>query len=216
MTGFWLASYVVLWVLVVALCLLMVGLLQQVGLLQRRLGQPASETQVSSETTIIPLEKDGPNIGSGLPELIVEAVNGFGTVALPTSYNERGTLLLFLAPTCKSCQHVVDPLNTLLDEGAYDGNTIAILRADEQGCQAFLNVFPLHLPVVCDSEHAISMSFDVHRTPFGLLYDRHGNLVRKGIVEGQEDILALLGDTSVSLTAQANIFPPLISSSALT
>lgn len=216
MTGFWLASYIVLWVLVVILCLLMIGLLQQVGLLHRRLGQPTSDASKSLEVAMLPLEKDGPAINSSLPELTVETINGFGTQALSAMHNEGYRLLLFLASTCESCQHIVDSINRLLSDGIYDGYALAILRSDEQGCRAFLNVFPLHLPVVCDSERTITMSFEVHRNPFGLLYDRHGNLVRKGVVQRQEDLQALLGDPSVSLSAQANVFPPLSSSSALT
>lgn len=116
-----------------------------------------------------------------------------------------------MTPSCRSCQDVVNPLNKLLDSGAYSGNVITILRSDIQGCQAFLSVFPLSVPVVCDRDKKITKQFDVHRSPFGLLYDEQGHLIRKGVVQELEDIQALLGDTSVPLAVQSNVFPPLSS-----
>jgi hypothetical protein len=56
------------------------------------------------------------------------------------------------------------------------------------------------------------MGLDIHRTPFGLLYDEHGTLIRKGLIEEHEDLLALLGDGSASVTAQAHVFPRRVSS----
>ena len=85
---------------------------------------------------------------------------------------------------CEACQHIVEPLNTLVEDVARAVHPVVIVRADEQGCRAFLSVFPLDMPVVCDSDRTITMGLDVHRTPFGLLYDEHGTLIRKGLLEG--------------------------------
>lgn len=99
-------------------------------------------------------------------------------------------------------------MNALAEDRSRGARPIVILRADEQGCQAFLSVFPLRMPAVCDSDGKITMGLDVHRNPFGLLYDRDGTLVRKGIVGGEEDLLALLGDASAPEAALAHVFPP--------
>jgi methylamine dehydrogenase accessory protein MauD len=205
MTGLWLASYLVLWGLVVVICLLLIGILRQLGLTQRQL--ESHLPQLSEEGSIPALEHDGPGLGSPLADLKVGTINGFGTVSAVTQHGNRTLLLVFMSPMCETCQHIVDPLNALVEDAVHTLRAAVIMRGDEQACQAFLSVFPLHMPVVCDHDRTITMGLGIHRTPFGLLYDEHGILIRKGVLEGQEDILALLGDGSVSDTAKAHVFP---------
>jgi methylamine dehydrogenase accessory protein MauD len=208
MTGLWLASYLALWGLVVVVCLLLIGILRQLGLLQRQLELRSTE----GDSSIPALEHDGPTIGSPIVELEADTINGFGTLT-PATLHERGsTLLMFMSPMCETCQHVVEPLNALEADAARAVRVAVIMRADEQACRAFLSVFHLHVPVVCDSDRAITMGLDIHRAPFGLLYDEHGILIRKGVVEGYEDLSALLGDASVPGTGQSHVFPHLVPS----
>src|SRR5579885_317948 len=130
MSGAWLVSYLILWGLVVVLAFLVFGCLQQLGILQRR----TEGHSVNTDDSVPTLEKDGPTIGSPLPDIVAESMNGFGKLI---SSSEKGTLLMFMSPLCESCQHVVDPLNTLVEKQEYSGQVIVILRADEQGCRAF-------------------------------------------------------------------------------
>ncbi len=215
MTVLWLVSYGVLWMLVVGLCFLVVGLLQQIGLLQRQLEQPPSKSEGVPETSVITLENDGPRIGSDLPELAVETINGFGTLPSTPRCNKYGILLMFMSPMCESCQHVVEPLNKITDNGEYKGRIVVILKADVQTCRAFLSIFPLRLPVVCDSDRTISMGFNVHRNPFGLLYNSEGKLTRKGVAEEQKHLESLLGDVLASSRAHPDRVLPQISSDVL-
>jgi hypothetical protein len=115
---------------------------------------------------------------------------------------------------CEPCQHAVEPLNMLVTDATRNVHPVVIIRADELACRAFLSVFPLHMPVVCDDEATITIGLGIHRTPFGLMYDEQGTLLRKGGLEGHEDLLALLGDESASLEAQARVFPRFVSSHA--
>ncbi|GAC1350710.1 MAG: hypothetical protein NVS4B9_33550 [Ktedonobacteraceae bacterium] len=208
MTGLWLVSYLILWGFVLVVCLLLIGILRQLGLVYRRLESGTAQTQ----TGIPPLENDGPVIGSPLADLEIGTINGFGTLN-PTTLRDRGsTLLVFMSPLCETCQHLVEPLNALVANTTRAVYPLVIIRADEQGCRAFLSVFPLRMPVVCDRDRTITMGLDVHRTPFGLLYDEQGTLIRKGLLEGHEDLQALLGDGSVPLAAQAHVFPSVVPS----
>jgi hypothetical protein len=209
MSGVWLVSYLVLWGLVVVMGLFLIGILRQLGLMYRRLDSSLAPSQ--EESSIPTLERDGPVIGSPIVDLEVSTINDFGTLT-PAVWREHGSrLLVFMSPMCETCQHIVEPLNALVADTARAVHPIVIMRADEQGCQAFLSVFPLHMPVVCDRDRTITMGLDIHRTPFGLLYDEQGILIRKGAIEGHEDLLALLGDESVSDTAQAHVFPRFVS-----
>src|SRR5438874_1621601 len=113
MTGLWLVSYLVLWGLVLVMCLFLIGILRQLGMMHRQLesGQP----QTQGDTSIPALEQDGPVIGSPIADLEVNAINGFGTVALAKLGKGGSTLLVFMSPMCETCQHIVEPLNTLVE-----------------------------------------------------------------------------------------------------
>lgn len=218
MTGIWLISYVFLWIVVSIFCLLNIRLLQQLGILQRRVhdftsnqANSSAETSGGEGQNTVPLliSEDGPAIGSNIPELTLEACNDSITLLPASWYDEHGTIVLFMTPTCETCQHLVEPLNKLIDDRAFKGRVVVILRADETACRAFLNLFPIHVPVVCDQDYTITKGFGVHRSPSGLLYDAQGKLVRKGKILTYEAFLALLGDPSVSFEALASIYPPL-------
>ena len=208
MTGLWLASYLVLWGLFVGVCLLLIGILRQLGLMQRQLDMSPTESQGAD--SIPDLEHDGPSIGSSLTDLESGTINGFGTLHLAALRERRKLLLVFMSPLCETCQHIVEPLNSLVADVRRGVGTAAIIRGDEQSCRAFLKLFPLNMPVVCDDDRAITMGLDIHRTPFGLLYDEQGILIRKGFVGGHEDLLALLGGDPVSDSAQDHIFPGVV------
>jgi len=206
-TGLWLASYLALCALVVVMCLLDVGLLRQIGLLQRRLGQVV---EPSPPPAVPPLEHDGPAIGSHIPHLVAETVNGFGPVALDGLRVRGGVLVMFMAPMCESCQHIVELLNALAEDSGRAMQTVVIMRGDEHAYNAFLRVFPLRVPIIGDGDRKIHKEvFNIHRSPLGLLYDENGTLVRKGIVTEHADLLALLGDASASESAQIHVFPHL-------
>lgn len=199
MSGLWFVSYVLLWVLVLELSFVVVGLLQQVGVLQHQLAQLGTGAKGSFANPIPHPEDDGPALGSSLPELQLETFNGFGTLLLPEPHNSKDTLLLFLSPMCELCQEVVEPLNSLVDDGLFGGNVAVLMKSDEQACRAFLSIFSLHVPVVCDSSRQIIMGFDVHNIPSGLLYDAHGILKQKGLVGNRDELLMLVRDATVSL-----------------
>jgi hypothetical protein len=71
---------------------------------------------------------------------------------------------------------------------------VVILRGDDHARQAFLKVFPLRVPVIQDRDARITKSFAVQHSPFGLLYDTAGSLIRKGVIVRNEDLLTLLGE----------------------
>lgn len=197
MTGLWLLSYIILWLVVVVLCLITVGLLQQLGILQRQLEQRGSELTNEEQLLHPALEDDGPTTGSVLPQLTVNSINGFGSLTLSSLSSQGYSLLMFLSPLCESCQHIVESLNMLVKEAENVGNVIVFMRADEQACRSFITIFPLHLPVICDNERTITMNFNVHHAPFGLLYDAQSRLTKKRGIRNREDLLNLLRDGAV-------------------
>jgi methylamine dehydrogenase accessory protein MauD len=202
MAGWWLISYLALWVIMIVLGFLVIGCLQQIGLLQRQLTMKPTEPE---EAPPLMIEQQGPGIGSQLPALSVETINGYGRITLQP---QRTTLLLFLSPLCEGCQQVVEPLNAFVKERGDHEYVIVILQADKQGCRAFLSVFPVSAPVVCDESRTITNElFNAHSNPFGLFYDEQGILVRKGLAMGNEELHALVGEEVTSDLARSRIIP---------
>lgn len=208
MSGFWLISYIGLWVIVIVLCLLVVGLVQQVGFLRLRVDEGASgevedgsNEPAQGEPGVLPsLSDDGPAIGSALPKLALETFNLDQAPITPASWHHpRGTLVMFLSAVCESCQHITESLNQIVDQRIFEGRVIVILRADRGIGQGFLRIFPLHVPVVLDEDNVISMGLDVHRMPMALFYDGQGKLVRKGTPITHEGLLALIGNPTIDL-----------------
>src|SRR5260221_2695579 len=117
------------------MCLLLIGILRQLGLVQRQLVPDTAQPQGGS--SIPTLEQDGPVIGSPLADLESGTINGFGTLTLTTLRNRGSTLLVFMSPMCETCQHIVEPLNTLAPHAVRAVNPVLIIRADEQGRRAF-------------------------------------------------------------------------------
>ena len=217
MSGMWLTTYVVLWILVLVQGFLLVGALQQVGLLRRRIGLQAGATEDAVDSDDLPpppLEEDGPAIGTGMPDVQLETINHFGTLSRAALLSGVDSLLIvFMSPLCEGCQHAVAPLNKLVAERATNGHRIrvvAILRADEQACRSFLSVFPLEMAIVSDGDRSHTRGFGVHRNPFGLLYDAQGTLMRKGLVVGAEDLRALCAsdDEPDAIPVSDRIYPP--------
>lgn len=203
MTGWWVASFLALWGVVALTVLLLVGVLRQMGQLRLQLG--SGNTQPLPE--IPSIESDGPVIGSYLPQIVVDTANNCGTVDTDAIRDSKQLLVMFLSPMCDTCQHAVDLLNSLSDRHGETVQALVIMRADELACKSFQKVFPLRVPLICDTTRKITSGFDVHRNPFGLLYDRHGVLVRKGIVTSAEHLSGLLGDPDVPGNVRSDLFP---------
>lgn len=198
------ASYLLLWGLVVLLALLLLGTLRHIGELHLALtkGGAGTTTATLDEGAVPPLERDGPELGALLPGWALEvSASGDGLAGADairgSATREQYTLLMFLSPLCEACQHIVEPLNDLAADASRSVHPAAVIRADRPAYEAFLNVFPLHLPTLRDDDRTLTMELGVHRSPFGLLYDSSGRLARKGLVETREDLLALVDEEPV-------------------
>ncbi len=93
MTGWWAAAFVMQWVLVVALCVVVVALARQVGTLHLRLG-PRGALEIDTE---------GPPLGEAPPPRSVRLDGGARTILGGPG---APRLVLFVSPTCSICQEV--------------------------------------------------------------------------------------------------------------
>ncbi len=201
MTGLWLATYLALWTVVILTVLLQVGVLRQLGMIQRQ-HQPAQKPQLPS------YQDDGPRLGSQIPELTIQAANVGSAVSLTDMATARGALIIFMSPLCEGCHEIVNPLNALAKDRLRSVPSLVILRGNETSCRSFLRVFPLDAPVALDLDDSLTAGFGMHHSPYGLLYDENQLLVRKGSVTDADSLAALLGDGTVPAKALAAVFPP--------
>ncbi len=93
MTGWWIAAFVVQWVLVLMLCVVVVALARQVGTLHLRLG-PRGALEIDTE---------GPPLGEAPPAIPATDHQG-ARVKLGDPGDPR--LVVFSSPTCIVCREV--------------------------------------------------------------------------------------------------------------
>lgn len=203
MTGWWLTSYVALWILVLLLAALLLGTIRELGIVRGAAKAP-DPGQIAGYRGP---EDNGPPLDSPLPHRVFEGANSYGPLDLGSFAGEERNVLMFMTPTCMGCQLAVEALNALVSDGGIPGVRAAvILSGEEVPARSFLNVFPLHMPVIFDTDRSVSREFGVHVAPTGLVYNREGRLVSKGTPSCWDELVALL-----ALDAGA---PPTLAASA--
>jgi methylamine dehydrogenase accessory protein MauD len=200
MSTWFLATYVFLWLIVFLLAVLIVALAREFGVLAR--------TGQRSGGSIPAPHDDGPEMGSGLPDLRVSPINVGGTFSLSDRAPGQMVLLMFLSPLCEGCQQLTEVLNDAAAVSAERMQIVAFMRGPELAAKAFLSVFPLQPPVIFDEGNSITKQFNVHNAPFGLLYGPDGKLTRRGAVVNANELAALLGDPTVPVESLAKVYPP--------
>lgn len=211
MTWLWIASYAMLWGIVIVQGLLVVGILRQLGAGPSGRARWMATAEGVSLPAPTPFEEDGPTIGSRLPDLTLETMNGHGVVGLHgISQLQQSTLVVFLNPLCEGCHHAADALDRLAEERSFQGPRVLVVMVGEAAsCTAFLRVFPLRFPVVCDADRTVCGAFGTKWNPVGLMYDKTGLLVRRGTLEyGMDSFRVLLGELPASAVPNGQVYPP--------
>lgn len=178
MEGFWLYSYVALWVLVIALAVLTLSLLRLVGQMHLRIG-PAGAMAAATGPDV------GDNLGTLLDTMRDDAVSVF---RFPKA---RDTLFVFVAPDCQACQEVLRGLvpfarrhETELDTVVVSGtaNPVHNRRFSEN-----LRKGPIDFVASPDAAEGARIG----ATPFGVWVDGEGVIHAKGIVNHAEHLESL-------------------------
>lgn len=186
MSGWWLASYAALWVVVVVMVALQLGTLRELGMLRQG---PHGR---SRRREAVGVENGGPGLGTSLPELEVESVNGHGVIELARPAHGKATLIAFLTPVCEGCQLAVEPLNVAAAASGGFLRTLAVVSGPETASRTFLMLFPLAVPAILDPDHEIALAFAVTGSPFGLLYNEEGLLMVKGSIATDDQLASLI------------------------
>jgi methylamine dehydrogenase accessory protein MauD len=201
MSGVWLASYIVLWVVVLLLAFLLAGALRQLGLLQLRLGDDPGAL----------ITDTGLERGAQAPDFTALDSESGELVSL-SDLPAVPRMLVFASPGCLSCRELMPGLNEVRKtRGEYD--FLVVCRGDLESCQAFGRVNRLEAPMVVDTTGQIEKDYLVTLTPFGYLIDHEGRVVIRGIANDWRQLESLLEQEG---TLQAGGFAPVDGEPALT
>jgi methylamine dehydrogenase accessory protein MauD len=177
------------WVFILGLCLALLGLARQVGVLHRRLG-PAGALMTSGAL----------KVGSKVPEIEVRTVAGKSLSVGAPSSDGRSTLIAFVAPDCPVCtrlmpvykciaQEFCDQLELVFaSDAAVHGHE---LYRKQQGIEGFEYVLSTDL----------GMQFEIGKLPYAVLIDPEGVLVSQGLVNSREHIESLLEAQRLKLSS---------------
>jgi methylamine dehydrogenase accessory protein MauD len=181
MSGVWLASYLVLWLVVLVLAFLLAGSLRQLGLIQLRLGDDPGALITDS----------GLERGVQAPDFIAtdsETGEAVTLSELPASPR----LLVFASPGCLSCRELIPGLNEVRKTRRGEFDFLVICRGDLESCQAFGRMNRLEAPLVVDTNGQIEKDYLVTLTPFAYLLDHEGRVVIRGVANDWRQLESLL------------------------
>ena len=173
MQGWWVASYVVLWLLVVVLAIVVVALARQIGTLHLRLG-PQGALEIDTE---------GPPLDEAPPLFDAHDTDGRRAVVGGPG---QPSLLLFASPGCIACEQVLPGLRTVASRAGARALVLSDLDPDEARV-AFSDV---PAPLVASPE--IARAYGVPGTPFAVYLDDLGVVRAKGTPNNLEQLEGLV------------------------
>jgi methylamine dehydrogenase accessory protein MauD len=179
-TGWWAAAFLAQWLLVAALCVVVVALARQVGTLHLRLG-PRSALEIDEE---------GPPLGDApFPKDVLTIEGDPRVVGGPG----RSQFLLFVSPTCPICEDVLPSLPAVASVGRME--PIVIADIDRRGARSAFRGRRIEAPVVPDPE--LVGAYGVPGVPYAVVLDERGIVLAKGTVNNLEQMEGMI-DTAAS------------------
>jgi methylamine dehydrogenase accessory protein MauD len=185
MDGWWAASYAVLWILVVVLCVVVIALARQIGTLHLRLGPRGA----------LEMDDEGPPLGEAPEPVDTTDIEGRSvTIGGPAN----AQVLMFVSPGCTLCEQVLPSLPAI----ASTNDLTPLVLTDVDATESALTFGPKRLPAPVVPGSSIAAAYDVPGTPYVVVLDRHGVVRAKGTVNNLEQMEGLI-DTGRRRAAEA-------------
>ncbi|HET9014991.1 MAG TPA: redoxin domain-containing protein [Thermomicrobiaceae bacterium] len=191
MSGFWLGSYIALWVIIVMLSVIVMGLLRQLGLIQLRLGPEPG----------VLLTREGLERGTQAPDFEATNLNSNEPMRLGSLRGQR-TVLVFVSPTCFSCRQLAPHLNEVRRNQEGHTHIVTICYGSQDTCSEFRAAYRLETPLLLDATNAIGKSYNVNMTPFAYLIDENGVVRIRGVVNSWPQLEALIDEEGTPQSGQ--------------
>ena len=173
--GWWAASYVVLWALVVLLGITVVALARQIGTLHLRLGPRGA----------LEMDEEGPPLGTGLPEETLVDVDG---VERAIGGPGESQLLLFVSPGCMVCEQVLPGIPAVAKSSALQA--FVLTDVDEHESRRAYQSKDLGAPLV--PARFVAQRYEVPGTPYVIVLDNLGIVRAKGTINNLEQLEGLV------------------------
>lgn len=175
MEGWWTASYVVLWLLVLALTVVVVALARQIGTLHLRLGPRGA----------LEMDDEGPALGDAPESFDVETIDGRRvTIGGPG----EAQLLMFVSPGCMVCEQVLPSIPVV----ARSGEMTPYVLTDVDSFETKRAFEPKRLGSAIASAPAVAQAYEVPGTPYIIVLDDLGVVRAKGTVNNLEQMEGLV------------------------
>ena len=144
-----------------ALTLVVVLLVRQIGLLTVRLS-------IASEA--MSLDDDGPEVGSGIPEVVASVLLDQG---------EERAFLVLISSTCTPCRELVADLQ---GEHHFEQKIVALVPGPEELARELAALLPPGVRAVLDPQATeLAEALDLESTPFAVEVER-GTVTRKAFL----------------------------------
>lgn len=187
MDGWWIASYIVLWILVVTLSVVVVALARQIGTLHLRLG-PRGALEIDDE---------GPVLGEVLAADTRTAIDGS---LIEVGGPGRRQVILFASPTCHLCEALAPSLQVAAR--AHDATALMLIDADESETMLAYNAKNYDAPIVAASD--LVQRLHIPGTPFVVVLDELGIVQAKGTANNLEQLEGLI-DTAIERSHRSQV-----------
>lgn len=175
MQGWWAASYVLLWALVLVLCVVVVALARQIGTLHLRLGPRGA----------LELDDEGPPLGEAPEPVDAADVDGRRvTIGGPGD----AQLLMFVSPGCTLCEQVLPAVPVI----AAQGRLTPYLLTDVDATESALTFGARDLNASVVPGREIAEAYGVPGTPYVVVTDVQGVVQAKGTVNNLEQMEGLV------------------------
>lgn len=183
MQGWWLVSYIVLWVLLLLVVAFNIAILRQLGLLYVRLGGSLGALQTP----------DGPEVGSPLPVTSVHDRSGIVRSLIPP--REQLKLLLFMSPTCEICDPMI-PLLPGFNRSLRRHSELLVVMSDEDRTGKLEAWRPGQPAVVVDQ--SLPELFSLPAMPYAVVVNDHGRVASKGVVNDIVQLESVLNEAEAT------------------
>jgi len=178
MTGFALASQIILWVAVGVLAVLVMALARQVGVLHERIA-PAGALTLHQKVSV----------GDKGPEMELTALDG-ENVRIGGVRQGRSQLLFFLSPDCPICKTLLPVLRSAARAETRWLDTVLASDGEEADHRRLIMKQDLAgIPYVLSE--TLGRSLGVSKLPYAVLLDEQGKIASLGLINNREHLESL-------------------------
>lgn len=171
-------SQVLLWVIVVALAVVLLALLRQIGILQAR---------VAPVGALVPGE--APAVGTPGARLTLRDIRGEAVQIGGVRDDGRATLIVWVSPQCPVCKALLPVLEALSRSEAQWLDIVLASDGPVEEHREFAAGLGRRLRYVLSTE--LGLAYQVPQLPFAVLLDAEGVVRGRGIVNTREHVESL-------------------------